>query len=158
MIIEYTPEGGESQRLDAGRLRASEIQIIERSADGNWPDIKKALSAGDINAMRTVAYAIKRRSEPALRLAAFDPWDDELRVLLDAREVRAYADAFVEKYSDEPDKLADAFDELRESAADLEACEQAIADVTAPKDPAPPEPAPEPEPLPEESPASPSGA
>lgn len=156
MIIEYTPEGGESQRLDAGRLRASEIQIIERTADGNWADIKQAVSAGDINAMRTVAWAVKKRTEPALRFAAFDPWDDELRVLLDAREVRAYADAFIEKYSDNPKQLADAFDELRESAADREACEQIIADVSAPKDPAPPAPAPEAEHLPQESPASPS--
>jgi hypothetical protein len=156
LIIEYTPEGGEPQRFDAGRLRASEIQIIERTADEHWGRIKEAMAAGDINAMRTVAWAVKKRSEPTLRFAAFDPWNDELRVLLDAREVRAYADAFVEKYRDEPDKLADAFDELRESAADREACEQTIADVSAPKDPAPPEPAPEPELLPEESPASPS--
>jgi hypothetical protein len=152
LIIEYTPEGGEPQRFDAGRLRASEIQIIERTADEHWADIKKAMSAGDVNAMRTVAWAIKKRTEPTLRFAAFDPWDDELRVLLDAREVRAYADAFIEKYGAEPEQLADAFDELRDSAADREACEQIIADVTAPKDPAPPEP----EPLLEESPASPS--
>ncbi|MFM9681097.1 hypothetical protein [Streptomyces brasiliscabiei] len=153
MIIKYTPgEGGEPQYYDAGRLRASEIQIIERTADGHWGEIKEAMSIGDINAMRVAAWVVKKRSEPSLRFADFDPFEDEMRVLLDARETRAYAEKIFEKYSG-TDELAEAFDELRDSSFNREACEQAIADVTAPKSPA----APEPEPQPEENPASPSG-
>lgn len=149
MIIEYTPEGGETQRLDAGRLRASEIQIIERTADRPWDDIKAAMRVGEITALRTVAWAVKKRTEPTLRYSEFDPFEDELRVRLDARETRAYAEAIVERYGSDPDELAKAFEELREVAADREACEAAIADVTAPKAPVP---------SPGQSPASPSDA
>ncbi|MFE7444562.1 hypothetical protein ACFU7X_29405 [Streptomyces chartreusis] len=156
MIITYTPEGGEPQHFDASRLRASEIQVIERTADAHWKEIKLAVGDGDVNAMRTVAWAIKKRQEPALRIAEFDPWEDELRVRLDGREVRSYATRFVEKYGDRPEDLADAFAELRELAFDREDCESAIADATAPKDQASadPEPAPQPEQAEQESPAS----
>ncbi|MEU1559517.1 hypothetical protein ABZ504_03225 [Streptomyces mirabilis] len=150
MIIDYTPEGADRQRFDAGRLRASEIQIIERTADGHWGEIKEAMSEGDINAMRTVAFVIKKRNDPSLRFGDFDPFEDELRVRLDARETRAYAERIFAKYGSSPDDLAEAFGELRDVTADLEACEQAIADVTAPKDPEPAEGS--------ESPASPSGS
>lgn len=147
MIITYSPEGAEPQHLDAGRLRASEIQIVERTADGPWGAIREAMSEGEINALRTVAYVIRKRTEPALRFADFDPWEGELRVRLDAREVRSYAARIFEKYRDNPDDLAEAFDELRDAAFDQADAEKAIADVTAPKDPAPAE---EPEPMPDE--------
>lgn len=137
MIIAYTPEGGEPQTFDAGRLRASEIQIIERTADGHWGDIKRAMSNGDINALRTVAWVIKKRQEPALRFAEFDPWEGELRVRLDAQEVQGYAEGIFEKYGADPEELAEAFDELRDAAHNREDAEAAIANVTAPKDPAP---------------------
>lgn len=160
MIIVYEPEGSEPQTFDAGRgkLRASEIQIIERTADARWPDIKEGVANGDIHAMRVVVYAIRRRTEPSLRLADFDPFEGELYSRLDAREVRAYAESLFAQYGDNPDDLAEAFDELRDVAFDREAAETAIADVTAPKDPAP-----APEPLPvheyrELETASPSGA
>jgi len=144
LIIEYTPEGGEPQLLNAGRMRASEIQIIERTAPGSWDDIKEAMSRGDITAMRTVAWVVRKRTEPALRHGDFDPFEDELRVLLDDQETRDYAERLFDKWGNDPDNLAAAFDELRDAAANREACEQAIADVTAPKDPAPPAPEPEP--------------
>lgn len=152
MIIEYTPDGGEPQHFDAGRLRTSEIQVVERTADRRWGDIKEAMFEGDVGAMRVAAWVIRKRGEPSLRFGDFDPFEDELRVRLDVREVRAFAEELLAKYRDNPDDLAEAFNELRDSAYDREACEQAIADVTAPKDPA----SPEPEPQPEESPASPS--
>ncbi|MEU6098952.1 hypothetical protein [Streptomyces sp. NPDC047079] len=134
MIIQYTPEGASSQRFDAGRLRASEIQIVERTADGQWPAIRAAMTEGDVNALRVVAWVVKKRAEPALRFSDFDPFEDELRVLLDAKETRAYAERIFEKYGDNPEDLAAAFAELRDVSADREACEAAIADVTAPKD------------------------
>ncbi|WP_329292836.1 hypothetical protein [Streptomyces pseudovenezuelae] len=148
MIIVYEPEGCEQQTFDAGRgkLRASEIQIIERTADARWPDIKEGVKAGDIHALRVVVWAIRKRTEPTLRFADFDPFEGELRARLDAREVHAYAEAMFEQYRENPDDLAEAFDELRDVAFDREDVETAIADVTAPKDPAP---AQEPEPMPE---------
>ncbi|MFD0437001.1 hypothetical protein [Streptomyces chartreusis] len=139
MIITYTPEGSEPQTFDAARLRASEIQIIERTVEGHWSEIKRAMGNGDINAMRTVAWVIKKRQEPSLRFAQFDPWEGELRVRLDEREVKVYAQNIFERYAADPEELAEAFEELRESAHDRETAEAAIADVTAPKDPAPAE-------------------
>jgi hypothetical protein len=156
LIIIHTPEGGAEERLDAGRLRASEIQIVERTADRPWAQIKLGLGDGEINALRVVGWIVKKRAQPTLRFAEFDPWEGEIRSRLDARETRAYAEAFVQKFATDPEQLAAAFDELRDSAAEPEVCEQIIADVTAPKDPAPPEPAAEPEQPPEASPASPS--
>ncbi|MEU5077106.1 hypothetical protein AB0G76_36990 [Streptomyces asoensis] len=144
MIIQYQPEGGELQRLDAGRLRASEIQIIERTADGRWAEIKEAMGEGDINALRTVAWALLRRSQPSLRYGEFDPWEGELRARLDKREVAAYAHRILEAYRDQPEDLAEAFDELRGAADDPETAEAAIADVTDPKGQDTPEPEPEP--------------
>lgn len=150
MIIVYAPEGGEEQTFDVGlgKFRASEIQIIERTADARWSDIKEAAVEGDIHALRVIVWAIRRRSEPKLRFHDFDPFEGELRARLDAREVRLYAENLFEKYGDNPDDLAEAFGELRDVAFDREAAETAIADVTAPKDPAP---APEPEQLPQEA-------
>ncbi|WP_155054591.1 hypothetical protein [Streptomyces blattellae] len=150
MIIVYAPEGGEEQHLDAGKLRASEIQIVERTAPGRWADIKQAMREGEINAMRTVAWVIRMRAEPGLRYGDFDPWEGELRVRLDAREVSRYAEALFEEYRSRPDELAEAFDELREAAFRVEDAEAAIADVTGPKDPAPETQTP--------SPASPTGS
>lgn len=144
MIITYSPEGAEPQHLDAGRMRASEIQIIERTVDGHWDAIREAMAEGEINALRVVAWAVKKRAEPTLRFADFDPWEGELRVRLDAREVGLWAARIFEKYRSNPDDLAEAFDELRDSAFDRADAEKAIADVTAPKDPAPAE---EPEPM-----------
>jgi hypothetical protein len=143
VIIVYEPEGCEQQHFDAGRgkLRASEIQIIERTADARWADIKEGVKAGDIHALRVVVWAIRKRTEPALRFGDFDPFEGELRSRLDAREVKAYAEALFEQYRENPDDLAEAFDELRDVAFDREDVETAIADVTAPKDPPP---APEP--------------
>jgi hypothetical protein len=153
VIIVYEPEGSEPQHFDVGRnrMRASEIQVIERTADARWPDIKEGIKQGDIHALRVVVWALRKRSEPTLRFHDFDPFEGELRPRLDAEEVRGYAEALFEEYGEKPDDLAEAFDELREVAFDREAAEQAIADVTAPKDPAP-----TPEPLTETEAASPS--
>lgn len=141
MIIEYTPEGAETEVLDAGRMRASEVQIIERTADMKWDAVRAGLREGDVTAVRTVAYVLKRRAQPALRLADFDPFEDEIVVRLDAREVENMAADIFEVFGDKPEDLAAAFDELREAAFDREACELAIKEVQAPKAPAPgPEP------------------
>ncbi|WP_330265331.1 hypothetical protein [Streptomyces griseorubiginosus] len=139
MIIVFAPKDREQQTFDAGRgkLRASEIQIIERTADARWPDIKEGVARGDIHAMRVVVWAIRKRTEPALRFGDFDPFEGELYSRLDANEVRAYAESLFEQYRENPDDLAEAFDELRDSAFDPEDAATAIADVTAPKDPVP---------------------
>ncbi|MFJ8555313.1 hypothetical protein [Streptomyces sp. NPDC093676] len=138
MIILYTPDGGETQHLDAGRLRASEIQIIERTADAHWRDIQNGMKDGDINAVRAVAFVIKKRTEPSLRLAAFDPFEDELQVKLDLRETRGYIQWALEKYGSDPEALEGAYEEIRDACIDPDAFDGIVAEETAPKDPAPP--------------------
>jgi len=137
VIIEYTPEGGEAEVLDAGRMRASEVQIIERTADMKWSAIKRGLQSGDVTSVRTVGWALKKRTDPTLRLADFDPFDDELQVFYDRREVENLATEMFAELADKPEQLAEAWDELREAAYDKDACETAIKEAQAPKDPAP---------------------
>lgn len=151
MIIEYTPEGGQTETYDASRLRASEIQIIERTADMRWEAVKEGLLDGDITARRTVAWALKKRTQTDLRLAAFDPFEDEITVKLDARETAAYAAKIVTELADKPESMATAFEELRGAAVDAEACELAIKEAQAPK-------APDPTPVPETVSDSPTGS
>ncbi|WP_425832561.1 hypothetical protein [Streptomyces fractus] len=137
MFIFYTPEGGETEELNARRLRTSEVQIIERTADMKWDEVRRGLRMGDVTSLRTVAWVLKKRAEPSLRLTAFDPFEDELQVKLDADEVVEFAADVMEVFGDKPDSLAGAFDELRDAAYDREACELAIKEAQAPKDPAP---------------------
>lgn len=153
MIIIYAPADGAEESYDVGpgRLRASEIQVIERTADARWEDLKKAIGDGDLHAMRAAVWALKKRTQPSLRFGDFDPFEGELRSRLDETETRGYAQAILDKLREEPEELAAAFDDLRDAAFDREAADAVIADVTAPKDPGP---APEPEP----SPASPTGS
>ncbi|MFE5090599.1 hypothetical protein ACFRCI_09385 [Streptomyces sp. NPDC056638] len=131
MIIVYTPEGGEPQHLNAGRLRTSEIQIIERTADRPWDSLRDGLKEADVTAMRTVAWVIKKREDPSLRFAQFDPYEDELVVKLDDREVSKFAEALMKVYGDDPEKLAEAWDELRNTAINQEFADAAIAEQTA---------------------------
>jgi hypothetical protein len=138
VIIEYTAEGSETREvLDARRLRASEVQIVERTADMKWVAVKQGLREGDVTSVRTVAWVLKRRDNPTLRLSEFDPYDDELVVRLDQREVAEFAVKLFATYKDEPEQLSAAWDELREAAFDKAACELAIKEAQAPKDPAP---------------------
>jgi hypothetical protein len=142
VIIKYTPEGGQTEILDAGRMRASEVQIIERTADMKWDDVLEGLKAGDVTSIRVVGWVVKKRDTPSLRLSEFDPYDDEVQVRLGARELPVYAAELVRRYGDKPEELDEALDELRDVAFDRAACELAIKEATAPKAPAP---APEPE-------------
>ncbi|MFF9084427.1 hypothetical protein ACF1BR_32545 [Streptomyces rubiginosohelvolus] len=130
MIIIYTPEGGLSERLDAGRLRASEIQIAERTADRPWDVLRGGLVDGDVTAIRTLAWVVKKRTEPTLRFAAFDPFEDELVVKLDPRETHRYAAEMFERYGHDPDELAGAWAELREAADDPAIADAAIKEQT----------------------------
>ncbi|MFJ7523899.1 hypothetical protein ACIQ1S_03140 [Streptomyces griseus] len=129
MIIVYTPEGGEPERLDAGRLRASEIQIAERTADRPWDVLKAGLLNADVTSVRTLAWVIKKRADTSLRFSAFDPFEDELRVRLDARETHGYAREMFERYGHDPAELDGAWAELREAADDPAVADAAIKEL-----------------------------
>jgi hypothetical protein len=91
VIIVYTPRGGEPERFDA-RLRVSETVRVAQTVDRTWPDIKGSLN-DDTEAMRVVAWVVKKRDQPDLRYGDFDPFDDELTTRLDRDEVTRWAEA-----------------------------------------------------------------
>lgn len=130
MIIIHTPDGGEPERLDAGRLRASEIQIAESNSDRPWALLKGGLVDGDITAIRVLAWVIKKRQNPTLRLSAFDPFEDEVQVKLDAKETHRYAAEMFARYGKDPEELAGAWAELREAADDPAIADAAIKEQT----------------------------
>ncbi|WP_455360024.1 hypothetical protein [Streptomyces sp. SYSU K21746] len=131
MIIVYSPEDGEPERFDARRIRTSEIQIIERTASRRWPEMLDAMGNGDVTAMRTVAWVVKKRSNPSLPYADFDPFQDELRARLDDREIRQYAEHFAETFRADEGTRTTAFEELLEAADDRQFAETLIKELTA---------------------------
>ena len=132
MIIIYTPEDGEEQQLNAGRLRTSEIQIAERITGMVWPDIRKGIKDGHVTAIRAVAWVLLKRTRPSLAFEAFDPFEDEFGVRLDQREVEAYAEIFIVDLSDKPDELQAAMAELQEAALDKDHAARTIAEAQEP--------------------------
>ncbi|MFJ5893793.1 hypothetical protein [Streptomyces californicus] len=126
MIIIYTPEGGEPERLNAGRLRASEIQIAESNSNRTWDELQVGLRTRDITTLRVLGWVIKKRTDSTLRLTAFDPFEDELMVKLDSSEVYRYAAELFAEYGKSPEDLAGAWEELREAADDPAVADAAI--------------------------------
>ncbi|MFD6684181.1 hypothetical protein [Micromonospora parva] len=132
MIIVYTPEGDEEQKLDAGRLRTSEIQIVERTTGMVWPDIRTGLQTGSVTAIRAVAWVLLKRTRPSIAFDEFNPFEDELAVRLDQREVEAFAKIFVSELEDKPDELQAAMAELQGVALDEEHAAKVIAEAQEP--------------------------
>lgn len=87
MLIVHTPAGGEVEQFDIRSVRVNEASIVSRAMDKTWKQIKERLADDDPEAMQAVAWVIKKRSEPALRLSDFNPVADELAVRLDKSEV-----------------------------------------------------------------------
>ena len=142
MIIVYAPAGGEKQHFDARTLRVSEVSIVARTIDQKWPAIQQGLGDEDLDAMRGVAWVIKKRAEPALRFGDFDPAVTELSTRLDKTEVESYVTSAVLVARQEPDVTEDKVRALVESivlpaALDAEHAQLAIdkALAEAPKDP-----------------------
>lgn len=91
MIILYSPEDGEPRRFDVRSVRTSEAQIVERTTDMKWGDIKRGVRDDDPTAMRGVVWVLLKRETPTLRWADFDPLIEELTSKFDARELAAVA-------------------------------------------------------------------
>lgn len=92
LIIVYTPAGGEPEHYDATTLRVSEASIVQRTIDMKWQDILRGLETDDLDAMRGIIWAVKKRSNPALRFGEFDPGVGEMTTVMDKREIEAYID------------------------------------------------------------------
>lgn len=103
MIIVFTPEGGEAEHYDAKTLRVSEVSIVQRTIDMKWGEIKQGLAVEDPDAMRGIAWVLKKRVNPSLRWSEFDPGVSELVTRMDRDELREYVDGAVQLMVDEPD-------------------------------------------------------
>ncbi|MDV5147177.1 hypothetical protein R1T08_24120 [Streptomyces sp. SBC-4] len=100
MIILHTPaDGGEAERFDFRSIRTSEASIITSlvSADLTWQQVKARLHDDDPDVMRVIAYVIKKRSQPSLRIGDFDPAVAELVVKLDRKEIDEWAEIAAER-------------------------------------------------------------
>ncbi|MFB7711584.1 hypothetical protein [Streptomyces sp. NPDC056105] len=141
MIIVYTPADGEPEQFDASSLKVSEASIVSRAIDMKWAEIKEALNEDDVDAMRGVAWVIKKRSQPSLRFTEFDPGVDEMTTRFDKDEaVRVIDNAFdmiAEQDDIEPETVHKALSGLVEACADRE---HARSLIDARKAPGPKEP------------------
>ncbi|MEU3836509.1 hypothetical protein [Streptomyces microflavus] len=124
MIVVYTPAGGEAQHYDAGTLLVSEASIAARTIDMKWPQIKSGLADEDLDAMRAVAWVLKKRHEATLRFGDFDPVVGEMVTRYNKDEVETWVEgAFILNSADPtitPDQIADALSMVPDSAFDPE--------------------------------------
>ncbi|MFD5370824.1 hypothetical protein [Streptomyces sp. NPDC127103] len=144
MIIVHTPEGGETERFDIRTIRTSEASIITRliASDLSWPQIKARAGDGDPDALRTIAFVIKKRTAPSLRVEDFDPIADELQVKMDHKEIDVWAELAAERLGpfDGPIEAArPALSVILDDADDTAYAEATIERLLAGKFPAAPE-------------------
>lgn len=146
MIVVYTPAGGEPEHYDAKTLLMSEASIVARTVDMKWPQVQSGLIEEDLDAMRGVAWVLKKRQQPTLRFGEFDPGVTELVTRYDKAEAEAWFDAaFNLVGTDEEttvERVATALHEAAPGAvADLEHArvyiEKCRAEAEAGKDPEP---------------------
>lgn len=139
MIIKYSPEAGESELFDASKLLTSEAAIVCRTIDRQWGEVKRGILGDDPDSLRAVVWVMKKRTTPALRLSEFDPTVDQLRSQWDQREVREYAG--VALAADVTDKeRQEEIERLVRNAANVEAAQAVVDELTAAQDPEAPGP------------------
>lgn len=146
MIIVHTPADGEAEaeRFDFRSVRTSEASIITSlvSAELTWQQVKARLHEDDPDVMRVIAYVIKKRSNPSLRIVDFDPAVDELAVKLDRKEIDDWAAIAAERIAtfDGPSEMAElALGTILDEADDVDYARATIQRLLAGKFPAAPD-------------------
>ncbi|MFD8797205.1 hypothetical protein [Streptomyces atroolivaceus] len=104
MIIVYTPEGGEQEQYDARKLLSSEAAVVARTLGMKWPQVKEALGEDDPEAMRAVAWVMRKRQDPQLRFSDFDPGVDEVSTKWDQREITDFVTEAVKVQAPEDER------------------------------------------------------
>ncbi|MFB7421582.1 hypothetical protein ACFC1L_44355 [Streptomyces sp. NPDC056210] len=141
MLIVYTPaDGAEAERFDVRSVRTSEASIVSRTVDMTWKQVRERLADDDPDAMRGVAWVIKKRSQPTLRYGDFDPMLSELSTRLDKQEIEEWVEAAISAAPDAglaPDEIEQALGFIVEQADDPDHARTTIRRLAdAPKDPA----------------------
>ena len=102
MIVQYAPEGGDAERYDVRKLLTSEASAVGRALGMKWPEVKEALGEDDPEAMRAVAWVMRKRQDPQLKFGDFDPGVDEVSSLWDRKEIDSFVtEAFKVQGKDE---------------------------------------------------------
>lgn len=146
MIVEYAPEGGEVERYDVRKLLTSEAAAVGRALEMKWPEVKEALSEDDPEAMRAIAWVMRKRQDPQLKFGDFDPGVDEVSSKWDEREIADYLSEALKSNAPEDELhvflrilVRNAADPARAEALIKERTAEAaaLASGAAPKEPAP---------------------
>lgn len=114
MIILYRPEGADEQQFDVRSVRTSEAQIVARTTDMTWTEIKAGIRDDDPTALRGIAWILLKRETPTLRWSEFDPLIGDLATRFDDREVGEFVQNLLRLPEE---KQAWAIEELRFYAA-----------------------------------------
>jgi len=137
LIIVYTPADGAEEQFDVRTLLTSEASIVQRTIGMKWAEVQQGLEADDPEAMRGVAWVIRKRGNPNLRFGDFDPRIGELTTRMDKREVTEYLEnAFALAEQDEDvtrEDVARVCQRIVAVAADPEHAELLLAEMA--KDP-----------------------
>lgn len=139
MLIVHTPASGEPEEFDIRTVLVNEASIISRTMDTTWKQVRERLADDDPEAMQVVAWAIKKRSAPSLRLAEFNPRVEELTIRLDKAEIKHWVTEAVGALDDitTPEQALIVLQPIVDAAVDAEFARSLITQlVTAPKDPA----------------------
>ncbi|MFE1550573.1 hypothetical protein [Streptomyces sp. NPDC058718] len=144
MIIVHTPAGGTVEQHDFRSVRTAEASRITSllTEKASWQEVKQKLSDEHPDVMRVVAFVLKCRAEPELRMADFDPVVEELAVRLDHREVEEWAEVaagLIVTYDGTPERLAAELSLILDQAADAEHARGVIDRLMAGKFPPAPE-------------------
>ncbi|MBX9425425.1 hypothetical protein [Streptomyces lateritius] len=144
MLIVHNPADGEVERFDFRSVRTSEASIITGlvAADLTWQQVKQRLADDDPDVMRAVAFVIKKRTHPSLRIADFDPLVGELVVRLDRKEVEEWAEVAADNIakSDLPPEVIEVgLTPILDEADDVEHARETIQRLLAGKSAAAPD-------------------
>ncbi|MFF4746786.1 hypothetical protein [Streptomyces sp. NPDC001268] len=136
MIIVHEPEKGERETFDARSLRVSEAQIVQRITGRKWGEVRQSLDQDDPEAMRAIAWVVKKRSHPSLSYDDFDPGIEELYTRLDTDEVRGWVERGLAVAGMDPEATQDniravMLAQLPPIAADPEHAERIIEELVA---------------------------
>lgn len=140
MIIVHTPADGPREEFDVKSVRTGEATKISNTLaeKASWPQVKQLLSDEHPDAMRVVAFVIKLRSEPGLRIADFDPLVSEISVRFDRQETDDWGETaahFAQVFDGPEEQLRAELALILDLAADPEYAQTVIDRVVAGKFP-----------------------
>jgi len=140
VIIVHTPANGPREEFDIKSIRTGEATRITTllTEKASWQQVKQLLSDDHPDAMRVVAFVIKLRTEPGLRIGDFDPLVSEISVLFDRQEVDDWGETaahFAQVFDGSEEQLRAELAVILDLAADSEYAQTVIDRVVAGKFP-----------------------